>query len=681
MSNLERDIVYLKGVGRRRAEQFKKLGVTTVNALLHYYPKGYLDYRTAVLPEQTVIGEKQAVRAEVVRRSPATRISGGRMMYRVLAAGDTSDLELVWFNNKYAPAALKEGTEYIFYGTVGGTMLRREMINPTVVSASEQGSLVPQYPLTAGLSSRIISNAVRCALEATEGEIKESLPEDVLKRQNLVGLAQALHDIHFPPSNEQAQRARARLAFEELLCLSLGLELLRGRTRERTAAVIDCSALDEFIGSLPFALTSAQQRSIDEIAADISKNVPMNRLLQGDVGSGKTVCAAAAAFCAAKSGWQSAVMAPTEILAAQHAETFRRLLQPFGINVRLLTGSVKGAERRQILAEIADGNADLVIGTHALISGDVRYKKLGLVVADEQHRFGVRQRSALAEKGERPHLLVMSATPIPRTLALIMYRDLDISLLDELPPGRKPVKTRVLDSTLLDRCMGFVRKTALEGGQAYIVCPLVENDDEQQSNLRSATAYRDELAGSSLAGIKIGLLHGRMKPAEKERVMAQFAAGETKVLVSTTVIEVGVDVPNASVMIIENAERFGLSTLHQLRGRVGRGEKESWCFLISDSTAQTARERLETMRRTNDGFEIARQDLKTRGPGDFLGSRQHGLPALGAASLAADEKIVYAAAQEAQQIEALDPELKLPQHRALKDEMIAMFSASETALN
>ncbi|MDO4566243.1 MAG: ATP-dependent DNA helicase RecG [Oscillospiraceae bacterium] len=679
MNQLSRDIKYLKGVGERRAGQFARLGVTTVGALLRYYPRDYTDYTKAYTISEAPLSEPCAVAARVAKKLPAARISGGRTLYRVLAEDGEADLNLVWFNNKYAPASLKEGGDYVFYGKLAGGLLAREMTNPLVVKREEMGTLAPLYQLTEGLSSRIIANCVKNALSLASKDLRETLPEELRSEFELPGITEATENIHFPKNREQALKARRRFIFEELLTLSLGLALLRSKSRASTSAKLSSEGLESFISKLPFELTAAQRRSIDEIAKDLGSGCPMNRLLQGDVGSGKTVCAAAAVYCAAESGWQSAVMAPTEILARQHADTFERLLSPLGLKVGLLTGALRGRARTVLLERLAAGEIDLVVGTQAVIGEGVAFKKLGLVVADEQHRFGVEQRSALLQKGERPHLLVMSATPIPRTLSLIIYGDLDISIIDELPPGRKRVKTRLVSSDLRPRYLGFVKKLAEEGAQSYIVCPLVE-DSEGAGELKSALEYKEELEKGYLSGLEIGLLHGRMKPKEKEAVMKSFAEGETQALVSTTVIEVGVDVPNAALMIIETAERFGLSALHQLRGRVGRGERESWCVLVSDTKSESAKERLKVLTSTSDGFEIARADLKARGPGDFLGRRQHGLPALGIADLAADEQLLHAAQRAAAGLLERDEGLKKPEHAALRARTEEIFSES-AALN
>lgn len=677
---LERELRYLKGVGERRAGLFAKLGVGTVGALFRFYPRSYLNLLDTASIAAAPIGTPCAVRATVYSKTAPVRVRGGKTIARVHAGDGESDLEILYFNNRFGPNALKEGEEYLFYGKLTGTLLARQIVNPIVMRPGEVNSLIPQYPQTEGLSSRGIAATVRTAFEYAGDAIEETLPAPLIARLGLISRAQAVRDIHFPPDLEAARRAKERLIFEELLTLALGMQLMKSRARATTSVRIDKGDLNAFAKSLPYPLTRAQIRSIKEIAQDLQGANPMSRLLQGDVGSGKTVCAAAGVYRAVQSGYQAAVMAPTEILAAQHAETFAKLLEPFGVTVGLLTSSVKGKARTALLARIESGECNLVVGTHALLGDAVAFHNLGFVVADEQHRFGVEQRAGLARKGQRPHLLVMSATPIPRTLALIIYGDLDVSLLDELPPGRKPVKTFLVTDELRTRYLGFVRKTVAAGHQAYIVCPLVEESEAMDGTL-SATEYSAELSENYLRGLSVGLVHGRMKPAEKTAVMDGFARGEIQVLVSTTVIEVGVDVPNATLMIIENAERFGLSALHQLRGRVGRGAEESVCVLVSSSRSESAKARLAVMTQTNDGFEIARHDLKTRGPGDFFGKRQHGLPELQVADLADDEKVLYAASEAAASILAGDPALKSPDHAALADNVRRMFRESDGALN
>ena len=487
---------------------------------------------------------------------------------------------------------------------------------------------------------------------------------DVYKRQ-----------IHAPRDAADAAAARRRLIFEELYILQLGIFLMRGHGRKITGAPMRELDLAPFWRSLPYAPTGAQRRSAEEICHDLCGQTPMNRLLQGDVGSGKTLVAAAAIWFAAQNGWQSAMLAPTEILARQHAANLADRLEPFGVNVTLLVGGMKAAEKRVALAAIADGRAGLVVGTHAVLTDSVVFKNLGLAIVDEQHRFGVRQRGILAGKANNPHLLVMSATPIPRTLGLLMYGDLDISILDELPPGRKPIKTWFITGKKRRDMYGFLEKQIAAGHQVYIVCPAIE-ENEMDSGMKAVKQYYEQVACPLLPGRRIGLLHGKMKPKDKDEVMQQFKAGELDVLVSTTVIEVGVDVPNATVMVIENAERFGLSALHQLRGRVGRGAANSCCILISDNEGEAVRQRLHFLCRTSDGFAVAKYDLETRGPGDFFGEAQHGLPTLHVADLVQDTRTLTVAQQEAKALLALDPNLAKPEHKALSDEVERLFATA-----
>ena len=556
-----------------------------------------------------------------------------------------------------------------------GTLTRREMANPTVRTPAqvEKTPLAAVYPQTEGLSSGQIARCVARALEEAD-PLEEFLPPELLARFKLPGRWQAVRDIHRPASMAAAQAARRRLVFDELFTLQLGLGLLRSRGAAKAGAVMKPADLGPFWSSLPFAPTGAQRRAAGEICGDMTKTAPMNRLLQGDVGSGKTLVAAAAVYTAYKNGWQSALMAPTEILAAQHAETFHRLLSPFGVRVALVTGGMKAAARRAALAAIAAGEAGLVVGTHAVIGEGVQFKALGLAVVDEQHRFGVRQRGLLAGKAAQPHVLVMSATPIPRTLALLVYGDLDISVLDELPPGRKPVKTYAVGGEKRRAMYGFLEKQIAAGRQAYIVCPLVEESGaESAGDLAAAATYYTEVAKALLPGRRVGLMHGRLKAKEKAAVMEDFKAGKLDALVSTTVIEVGVDVPNATVMVIENAERYGLSALHQLRGRVGRGAAESFCILVSDHGGEAVRDRLRFLCSTQDGFAIAKYDLEHRGPGDFFGDRQHGLPTLRLASLTTDTRTLAAAHASAAGLLKADPALAAPEHRALAGQVQRLF--------
>lgn len=672
------DIRYLKGVGEKRAQQLEKLGIYTVDDLLGFYPRDYVDWSQPYPVASAPFDVKCVVQATVYGKSAPQRVRGGKTVVKVTCGDDTAGLVLTYFNNPYAPKKLEPDHTYRFFGKVAGGFAQREMVNPVLLSTEEAAAtpLVPVYPQTEGISSAYLSKCVRAAFAAAP-DVPEPLPAWMLKKYKLCGKADAVRMIHFPQDAEEIKQARRRLIYEELLALQLGLLLLRGRGRAMTGAPMRPVDLGAFWAALPFAPTGAQRRAAAELLADLKGPAPMNRLLQGDVGSGKTLVAAAGIYAAAKNGYQSVLMAPTEILAAQHAETLSKLLAPFGLQVALLTGSVKGAAKKAVLAAIASGEAPVVVGTHAVLSSGVEFHKLGFAVTDEQHRFGVRQRSLLAGKADHPHLLVMSATPIPRTLGLLMFGDLDISILDELPPGRTPVKTYAVTGKKRADLYGFLRRQLAAGRQAYIVCPVIE---EGETDMQAVTTYYQEVAAPLLPGYQVGLMHGRLKAADKAAVMEEFKDGKLDVLVSTTVIEVGVDVPNANIIVIENAERYGLSALHQLRGRVGRGGGEAYCVLISDHVTEGVKARLSFLCHTTDGFAIAKFDLETRGPGDFFGSRQHGLPSLHIADLMADSRALYAAQQEALALVAADPGLEKPENEGLRAMAQRLFR-EDTALN
>ena len=645
---------YLKGVGPKTAERFEKLGIVTLADLLCHYPRRYIyfsrPYSIAEAPPDT----ECVVKAEVFAKPAGRILPGGRRMERITAGDDVSSLEITWFNNPYATQKLELGQEYYFEGIVTGGMLRRQMVNPQVRTAAQitAAPFEAVYPQTEGLSSTVIAKCIRQLLPHAE-LLPDPLPEEMLKKYRLLSKADAVRAIHCPATEEEAFAARRRLIYEELLVLQLGIGRMKNRGSASTGAPMQRLDPAPFWASLPFSPTGAQRRAVDEILTDLSGSTSMNRLLQGDVGSGKTLVAAAAIWACIRSGYQAALLAPTEILAAQHAENLNRMLAPFGMRVALLTGGMKAAARRTTLAAIRSDEADLVVGTHAILSEGVEFARLGLAVVDEQHRFGVRQRGMLAEKAANPHLLVMSATPIPRTLGLLIYGDLDISILDELPPGRKPVKTRCITGKKRRDLYGFLDREIGAGRQVYIVCPAIE--DTPDGGLNAVKSYYEDIAKALLPDRRVGLMHGKLKPKEKAAVMDDFKAGRLDALVSTTVIEVGVDVPNATVMVIENAERYGLSALHQLRGRVGRGAAESWCFLVSDNTAESVQKRLKFLCSTSDGFAVAQFDLETRGPGDFFGSRQHGLPTLQIADLMNDTRTLHAAQAEAAALLAADP--------------------------
>ena len=663
---------YLKGVGPKTAERFEKLGILTLSDLLCHYPRRYLDFSKPYSIAEAPADTECVVKAEVFAKPGGRILPGGRRMERITAGDDVSSLEITWFNNPYVAQKLELGQEYYFQGIVTGGMLRRQMVNPQVRTDAQVKSspFEAVYPQTEGLTSSAIAKCVRQLLPHAE-LLPDPLPPEMLKKYRLLSKADAVRAIHCPATEEEAFAARRRLIYEELLVLQLGIGRMKNHGAASTGAPMKKADASPFWESLPFSPTGAQRRAVEEILTDMSGETSMNRLLQGDVGSGKTLVAAAAIWACIRAGYQAALLAPTEILASQHAENLNRLLSPFGMRVALLTGGMKAAARRTTLAAIRADEADLIVGTHAILSEGVEFARLGLAVVDEQHRFGVRQRGLLAEKAANPHLLVMSATPIPRTLGLLMYGDLDISILDELPPGRKPVKTRCITGKKRADLYGFLDREIDSGRQVYIVCPAIE--DAGGSGLNAVKSYYEDIAKAYLPDRRVGLMHGKLKPKEKAEVMDDFKSGRLDALVSTTVIEVGVDVPNATVMVIENAERYGLSALHQLRGRVGRGAAESWCFLVSDNASDSVQKRLKFLCSTSDGFAVAQYDLETRGPGDFFGSRQHGLPTLQIADLMNDTRTLHAAQSEAVALLAEDPLLERPEHALLARQVEQMF--------
>ena len=684
MAELNTDIRYIKGIGETRAKALHKLGIATLGDLLSYFPRRWED-RTLTRPiRELPVGEYACVRAMLAGDPTASRIAGGRTLVKVRAVDDSGALDVAFFNQEYRRTSLHKGETYIFYGKVEGDLLRRRMTNPLLEPEGRQlltGRIMPVYPLTAGVTQTMLAKAMRQGLDACEGLLPDVLPDDVRQAHHLCYTGYAYENIHFPSSPEALDIARRRLVFEELFLLSCGLQLLRSRRGTERGPACENVALTPFYDALPFALTNAQRRAIEQAVTDMTSGRSMNRLCQGDVGSGKTMVAAACVWFAAQSGWQSALMAPTEILARQHYENLSPLLEQFGISCALLTGSTKVKERRAILEGLADGSIGLCIGTHALLTEDVQYQRLGLVVTDEQHRFGVAQRSALGQKAENPHMLVLSATPIPRTLALIIYGDLDVSVIDQLPPGRQRVDTFAVDERYRARLNGFIRKQVAEGHQVFIVCPLVGDGDELPDERKAVTAYAQQLQTEVFPDLRLAVLHGRMKPKEKEAVMAAFAGGEADILVSTTVVEVGVDVPNATLMVVENAERFGLSQLHQLRGRVGRGKAKSYCVLVSQGGGEETKRRLKALADTNDGFKIAEEDLKLRGPGDFFGQRQHGLPMLQIADLNCDMLLLSEAQTAARELLSGDDQLNAPEHRRLKERIEELFEMNAESLN
>lgn len=648
----ETNIQYLKGVGPKKAQLYHKLGVDTVGSLLRYFPRGYLDLSHPVPVAEAPFDRPCCVLGRVVKKSPPARIPGGRVLYKVNCTDFQHNFWVTFFNAPYAFDALKPDEDYLFFGRFGGNFNKRDVVAPQIFRPGSD-EFIPIYPLTKGLTSKAIAKDIGVALSLCDKPFEDPLPHDIRQKYGLCEYDFAMRNIHTPQNENAAQLAKSRMTFDELLTLQLGLANLKNSTRKQNKYTMHPVEMSEFYSRFAFEFTGAQKSAIAQIERDFGGDSPMVRLLQGDVGSGKTAVAAAGVFIACKNGLQSAFMAPTEILATQHFEGLSRIFEPLGIKCALLTGSTKAAEKRQILQQLKDGEIDLLIGTHALISKGVDFYKLGFVITDEQHRFGVKQRSALADKGITPHMLVMSATPIPRTLALIIYGDLDISVLNEKPAGRKEIDTYKVDFSYWNRAVAFAEKQIAAGQQVYVVCPLVE---ESESELHDAAATRDTLQ-QMLPHRKVGLVHGKQRPAEKEKTMQAFLAGEYDILVSTTVIEVGVDVPNANLMIVLDADRFGLSTLHQLRGRVGRSDIQSYCILISDNQSETTAKRLNAMCQTNDGFKLSDIDLQLRGPGNFFGSEQHGLPALKLADLLGDKLLLAQSSEAAHEILARDPQL------------------------
>lgn len=664
------DIKYVKGVGDAKKEKFKKLGICTVRDLLYNFPRDYEDWSKITPIMDAPFGEQCCVRATVTNAPTGIKTKNGTMLFKASATDGRGILMLTFFNNKYVVNQLFENEEYLFFGKINQNIIGgREMLSPRFTKVSGNDKIHPIYRQTENLTTRNIETITVNAFSMLKGSIEDTLPEYLILKYRLMPLEEALYNMHFPQSEDKFAGAKRRLIFEELLNLQLGLFYLRGKSRKCTCVQISNDYTSEFFSYLPYTLTNAQIRCINECMEDMHGNNPMNRLLQGDVGSGKTSVAAALIYNTVKNGYQCALMVPTEVLAEQHSKSLSKIFKG-RINIALLTGSVKASQKKLIKQGLADGSIDLVVGTHAIISDDVEFKKLGFVITDEQHRFGVNQRTALAKKGMNPHTLVMSATPIPRTLGLIIYGDLDISVIDELPKGRQPIETYCVTSDYHERLYKFIKKRLDEGRQGYIICPLVE---EGETDLKPAQEYAEYLQKNIFTDYSLGVLHGKMKPKSKEAVMKQFASGEIQLLVATVVVEVGIDVPNAAIMLIENAERFGLSQLHQLRGRIGRGQFKSTCVLVSDAQNEDSTKRLKVMCRTNDGFKIAEEDLKQRGPGDFLGSRQHGLPEMKIANIITDTKILYAAQKQAQDIILADPEFELPEHKNIKKSVMRMF--------
>lgn len=677
---ISKNIQYLKGIGEKRAELFKKKGIKTVEDLLYYFPRSHED--RSQMKEIADCAEGETVCISVTVFSPVrdVRVRKNLLISTMVVSDQTGALNVVWYNNRYVKGQFMTGDEYILYGKITRSRGKYEMLNPVYEKKGSErftGKIVPLYPLTEGLTQKILQSAMEFAIKEA-GRLEEYIPEDIRKKYHIAELNYAMKNIHFPEDFEHYNIARERFVFEELLILQLALSSHKGvNTERKSVKFTDILCVREFVKTLPFPLTGAQKRTLNEILGDCKSGRMMNRLVQGDVGSGKTAVAAAAIYTAVKNGHQAAMMAPTEILAFQHAQTLDVFFKNMGINVVMLTGSMKTKEKRLAYEMISTGAANVVVGTHAIIQDEVEFANLALVVADEQHRFGVEQRARLAAKGNNPHMLIMSATPIPRTLALILYGDLDISVIDELPPGRKPVKTFAVGEKMRKRVFAFLEKNVKAGMQAYIVCPLVE--ETEKSDLQNAKMLAEKLQ-TIFPDFKTGLIHGRMKPKLKDEVMDGFVKGDIRILVSTTVIEVGVNVPNANIMIIENAERFGLSQLHQLRGRVGRGQEQAFCILIAHGNNEITKKRMETMCISNDGFYISEQDLQLRGPGDFFGTRQHGLPEMRIANLFEDRDILALSQMAAKDIMEEDAAMITEKYKRLR-KRCEKITADEIVMN
>ena len=684
MADLNTDVRYLKGIGEKKALALNKLGVFSLYDLISFFPRKYED-RSHICPiAMTMDGENACIQALVADTPRLNRIRRGMDIVKLRAVDDSGAVDITFFNQSYAKDNLCRGESYNFFGRIEFKGGRRTMVNPVYEAADRAGQvtgrIVPVYRLSAGLNQRGLMQAVRHGLDSCLDMLPEVLPEDVRRRCHLAQARYAYENIHFPPDFEALELARRRMIFEELFVLSCALGRMRGERSRDEGIRLKARDMEDFWSFLPFSPTGAQRRAVSEAVNDMCSGAVMSRLIQGDVGSGKTLVAAALLWLCAENGYMSAFMAPTEILAQQHYDTLSSMLAHFGLRVGKLTGSMSTKDKRLIKDKLRLGELDVIVGTHALFSQDVEYKNLALVVTDEQHRFGVNQRSALIGKGGRPHVLVMSATPIPRTLALIIYGDLDISIIDELPPGRQKVDTFAVDESYRARLNGFIRKQVLEGRQVFVVCPMVEENEELNIKLKSAQEHAAQLS-NLFPDLKVACVHGKMKAKDKDAAMSDFVSGDTDILVATTVIEVGVDVPNASLMVVENAERFGLSQLHQLRGRVGRGRHKSYCILVSDNDSPEVRARLGILCKTGDGFKISEEDLRLRGPGDFFGSRQHGLPEMHVADLGANVNVLQLAQDESRRLLEADPQLERPEHRLLRERVDKLYEANSKGFN
>lgn len=668
MIDLKQSVQYIKGVGPQRAALLQKLNIYTLEDLITYFPRDYEDRSKPKKISQLVDGEEALIEAIAISKISEVRIRKNMVIEKLIVRDETGSCVISWFNQKYLKGKFEIGCKYSFFGKASVKYGKIEILNPVFdnnETNKNTGKIIPIYPSTYSLTQGSIRRAIENGLSLINENLEETLPEYLLKEYNLLDLNNAIKQIHFPKDFEEYQKARTRLVFEELLGMQIALlNLKKENTQDEGISFPETVKMSNVINELPFKLTKAQLRVLEEIDGDMEKSKPMNRLLQGDVGSGKTIVSIIAAYKAVKSGYQVAIMAPTAILASQHLEEFNKILNQYNIKCEILLGVTSKKKRKEILDKIKSGEIDILIGTHSLLVEDVEFNKLGLVVTDEQHRFGVRQRGTIVAKGNNPDVLVMTATPIPRTLALILYGDLDISIIDELPPNRKKIETYAVNKSMEERINAFILKNLQDGRQAYVVCPLVEENEEinAKSVIETTEKYK-----KILTDYRVEYIHGKMKPREKERIMQEFKEGKINVLISTTVIEVGVNVPNATLMIIESAERFGLAALHQLRGRVGRGDKQSYCILKYNATTQVAKQRMEIMQKTNDGFVIAEKDLELRGTGEFFGTKQHGIPEFKIANLFEDMEILKRVQSIAIKIQQEDPNLTSDKNKKIRN--------------
>lgn len=675
MIDLKQDIQYIKGVGPARVEILHKLGIYCLEDIITYYPREYEDRSLLKKIVEIQPGEYVTFKGILASKIVESRIRKGMTIYKAVVRDETGGIVLTWYNQNYIKNSLKVGEEYTFYGKADGSYHRLEVQSPVFDKEGEMkntGRIIPIYPLTAGITQNVIRAIIENAMKIANHQLEEYLPDFVREKYHLSEMNHAIYTIHFPNQQKDFEYARYRLAFDELFVLQLGLLNLKRQNAVEVKGIAfqKESQIEKLKEALPFELTNAQKRVWGEIEQDMEKEKSMNRLVQGDVGSGKTVIAALAMYKAVKNGYQASMMAPTSILAGQHYEGISELLAPFGIRCALITGNLTKKQKSLLLEQLKLGEIDIAIGTHALIEENVEFKNLGLVVTDEQHRFGVRQRGILSSKGERPDTLVMTATPIPRTLALILYGDLDISIIDELPPGRQKIDTFAITKELNERVNFFIKKELLAGRQAYVVCPLVE--DSEIMDLKSVKAMYEHYK-NVFEEFSVEFLHGKMKNKEKDEIMRRYKEGEIQVLISTTVIEVGVNVPNATIMVVENADRFGLAQLHQLRGRVGRGKDKSYCILKYESKSKVVQERMKIMQNSNDGFEISEKDLELRGPGDFFGTKQHGIPDFKVANLFTDVTILKEAQEVAKQILEEDENLEKEENKKIREKVEKLF--------